>query len=400
LNYLLLIGAAVVTGFIAGKMFERVGVPEVVTLIVLGVLLGESLLGFFSTSFLDLSRPLVDLALAFIGFFIGGELKIDVLRRRGKRVSVILLSEALLTFVLVTSGVYLLTRQLHVSLILGALSTSTAPAATADVLWEYKSEGALTSNIFAIVGLDDAVALTIYAVAGTYAETMFVGEGFSPTSAVIRFIPEIGGALITGGILGLALISLSREFRSKRDSLILAVGFVILCGAIAEYFAFSEILANMVLGLIFTNYCIEEEHEVEHVRDLISPLFILFFILVGARLQIRFLVEIGLIGLTYLAMRILGKTLGASLGARISGSPEVVKKYLGICLFSQAGIAIGLATDISHRLAVYGQEGIRLGIMVVNIITSTTIILNLVGPPLIKLAITRSGEIGRKRLEP
>ncbi len=156
----------------------------------------------------------------------------------------------------------------------------------------------------------------------------------------------------------------------------------------------SLILANMSLGAALANLLPERSQGgFDIVRSFVPPLYILFFVFVGARLQLGLLTGVGMIGLVYVLGRTSGKMIGARLGATVSHAHESVKKYLGLALFSQAGVAVGLALDISHRLGSYGREGLEAGHLILNVIAATTFLVQIIGPPCVKYAIRKAGEI-------
>ncbi len=392
MNIFLVIGVAVFAGIVGGKLAERAGIPELIGVVLIGVVFGESVLGFLQAHILDSLRPIVDLALAFFGFFIGAELKLSELREMGGSIVSILLSEASFTFALVSTGVYLYTRQPHMALLFGALATSTAPAATADVLWEYRAKGKLTTTIMAMVGLDDAVAVLFFSLANYVAIRELTGSAAELAAFAGFFAHEVGVAVILGAAVGLLLTAAVRLLKKTRDIFLVAIGCVIMCSGLAEYLEASEVLSNMIVGLVFSNLCIKAESSLYAVRELTSPLFTLFFVLIGARLNVFLLAELGFIGIIYLGARVAGKTIGASIGAWASKAAEPVRKYIGLCLYSQAGLTIGLSGYLYHELSELGELAARVGLSVLNTIVATSLVLLMFGPLCVKYAIVKSGE--------
>ncbi len=395
----LLLGIAAFVGLLGGKFVEKIGLPEVVGLIVIGLILGESFLNILPQNKLGTFKPITDLALAFFGFFVGAELMLEKLSKFKNNILTILLFETLVTFGLVTSTIYLYSSSFSVAFLLGALAVSTAPAATADVLWEYKAEGSLTTTIFALIGLDDVIAILLFSIASSYAKSTFLNLTFSFFDAFKLFIHETGGAVLLGLLLGGLLVLISREMNRKRDLLVLAVGIVILCSGVSEYFGVSEVLSNLVLGFIFVNNCKKAQKSLEFVREITSPLFVLFFVLTGARLNIKLLPELGVVGLLYLLMRILGKTAGSTVGAKNSTASSEVQQNIGFCLYSQAGVTVGLATLFYQEITKLNPSMAVTALHILNTVIVTTLILLFFGPSATKYAIAKAGEINKRKVQ-
>jgi len=399
MNILLLLGIIVVAGLLFGRLFEKFGIPQVVGYIVAGVLLGESVSHLISAKTLDNLAPLTQLALAFIGFMVGGELKQSVFKKYGKQFFIILFSEGLLAMLVVTTLVIIWTGNVALGILLGALCSATAPAATVDVLWEYHSRGPLTTTILAIVALDDGLALILYGFAFSFANVLMVGGKLNFNIMVLQPLAEIFGSLLLGGLIGLLLDRAVRLVKIVDDKLVLSIGAVLLASGGAVYFDLSLILTNMAVGVVLTNlHPDRNERNFEIVKAFVPPIYIIFFIFVGARLQLGLLPSMGVLGVLYVVGRSGGKWLGAYLGARFSAAPAAVQKYLGFALFSQAGVAIGLALDIYQHFQTFGGAGAALGHAVINIIAATTLLVQIIGPPSVKFAISRAGEIPQREL--
>lgn len=381
-------------GLAGGRLFERFGIPQVVGYIVMGVMLGDSVLHFLTVNTLDDLSPLTSIALAFIGFMVGGELKYSLFKKYGKQFFSILLSEGLLSMLLVSILTILLTKNIALGILLGALSSATAPAATVDVLWEYHSKGPLTSTILAIVALDDGLALFLYGFAFAFANTLVAGGGLSFKIMVVQPLIEIFGSLLLGILISLILDRVLRWIKTRDDQLVINVAAIFLASGIAKYFDLSLILTNMAVGLTLSNlHPDRNESNFEIVKDFAPPIYIIFFLFVGARLQLALLPSMGILGILYVLGRTIGKWAGSFLGATISGAPHAVKKYLGFALFSQAGVAIGLALDIYQHFEKFGPPGEQLGRTVINVIAATTLLVQIIGPLSVKYAISKAGEI-------
>ena len=385
---LLMVGIAVLAGLFTGKGAERIRIPMVVGYIIAGVIFGESGLGLIKASSTGL---LTNIALGFIGFGIGSQLRLSVLKRLGSSIISISLLEAFGAFILVSVGVTLLTGKLYLGLIFGALASATAPAATVDVLEEYQSKGPLTTSLLAVVGIDDGIALLLFGF-GISIATSLLGSGTTILEGLLHPLMDIGGSIVLGATLGFLYSKVVRWMGSRNETLILSVGVVVLaCGA-AEYLKLSLIMTNMIIGIVSCNLLPMKARNIqEAVGGFTPPIYVLFFVLVGARLNIMNLPQMGLIGVVYLLLRAIGKFGGAYIGSVISHAPEVVRKYLGLGLFSQAGVAVGLSLAAAKILDEAGHYD--LSSMVINVIAATTFVVQIIGPPCTKIAIVKAGEV-------
>jgi Kef-type K+ transport system membrane component KefB len=396
-NILATIGLILVVAFLGSKVFQRLGIPQVVGYIVMGMLLGTSFLNVVPLALADELTFIAHIALGLIGFDIGSHLRFRELRRLGRSLLFILLFEAVGTFVIVTLGVYAIVRSWPTALIFGALSSATAPAATVDVLAEYDAKGPLTTSLLAVVGMDDALALLLFSLAAALAESLLIGSGPPSLLSVLELpVIEIGGSVLLGLGLGLVLDLILRRMRQQHDAMAISIGFVLLCVGVSQTLGLSLILTTMILGLVVVNRSPEHGRHIRHTIEQAGPvIYVLFFVLVGARFQIALLPAMGLLGVAYVVLRSFGKYVGAWLGGTVGGAVPVVRNNLGLGLLSQAGVAIGLALDCSSRFGSCGEEGEMLGAMVINVITATTFVVQVFGPMGVKLAIRRAGEIGK-----
>jgi Kef-type K+ transport system membrane component KefB len=397
MHILLTFGLIMTLGLLGGRLFERFGIPQVVGYIVVGVLLGDSVLHFLSLKTIDDLSPITSMALAFIGFMVGGELKYSLFQKYGRQFFSILLSEGLLAMILVSTLIILLTKNIPLGILLGALSSATAPAATVDVLWEYRSKGPLTSTILAIVALDDGLALFLYGFAFSFANALVAGGGLSAKIMLFQPIIEIFGSFFLGIFIAFILDRVLARIKTRDDQLVINVAAILLASGIAEHYDLSLILTNMAIGLTLTNlHPDRNESSFKVIKEFVPPIYIIFFLFVGARLQLGLVPSMGMLGLLYVIGRTIGKWAGSFLGATISGAPASVRKYLGLALFSQAGVAVGLSLDIYQHFGQFGSAGQLLGHTVINVIAATTLLVQIIGPLSVKIAITKAGEIPEK----
>lgn len=400
----LVIGIAIFFGTVGARIFQKLQFPQVVGYIIIGILIGKSGLQLFDEQTAQSLSGFNMFALGIIGFMIGGELKIDIFRQFGKQFVIILLSEGLFSFFVVTTLITTLSyfifhniyAALGLGLMLGAISSATAPAATVDVIWEYKARGILSKSILAIVALDDGLALLIFGFASS-AATALTGTGHESMLKTIGMpLYEIFGAVALGVITAIVLVFALKLINEQDKVLTFTLASVLLIIGLSIALKVESILASMVLGATVANLRPRRSQRTfELLEKFAPPIYVLFFVLVGARLQLRSMpMWIALLGIVYIIGRSSGKILGAWFGAKISKSAPAVQKYLGICLFSQAGVAVGLAILASQKFTQPISETMTLGEAIILVITATTFIVQLVGPPCVKYGLKKAGEIG------
>jgi Kef-type K+ transport system membrane component KefB len=396
-NIITVIGLLIAVAFLGSKAFQKLGIPQVVGFIVIGVILGTSFLNIIPIELVEELGFVSQIALGLIGFDIGSHLRFGELREMGRSILFILLFESVGTFALVAAGIYLLTQSWFTALIFGALASATAPAATVDVLAEYDAKGPLTTSLLAVIGLDDAFSLLLFSLAAAAAETMLLGTG-APSLIQVLELPliEIGGALVLGLAAGLLLDLIMRHMRSHHDAMAVSIGFVFLCVGLSDAVGFSLILTTMVMGITVVNRSPEHGRHIRYTIEQAGPVvYVLFFALVGARFQISLLSTMGTLGVAYVLLRSVGKITGAWVGGTLGRALPAVRQNLGFGLLSQAGVAIGLAMASYERFCECGPEGEELGFTIISVITATTFVVQIFGPIGVKFAITRAGEVGR-----
>jgi len=394
MDILLIIGVALAAGLAGGLFSQKVRFPQVVGYIVIGAIIGRSGLGILNGTLFDQLAPISSFSLGLIGFMIGRELQFSVFKQMGKVIFAILWFEVLGAFLLVAITVWFLTHKVYVALVFGALATATAPAATVDVLWEYRAKGVLTTTIFSIVALDDVLALFVYAFAVSYAKALIAHSSVSFLSLILVPLKEIGGSIALGAACGFAIFWLAQKLNNEKHYLPLMLAVIMLCIGISNELHFSLILTCMILGMTLSNLKVSHtSYAFKVIEDITTPIYILFFVLIGSQLQIAQLPGMGLLGIAYIVARIAGKMLGTRIGGKVAGADIMVQKYLGLALFSQAGVAIGLALAVHHEFSHLGAEGKALGTLVLNVIMASTFVVQIIGPPCVKYAITKAGEI-------
>jgi len=398
LNIILLMGLAIFFGTAGARVFQKFHIPQVVGYVVIGLIIGESGLNLIGRDTVETLSSFNMFALGIIGFMIGGELRRDVFKKYGRQFFVILCSEGIAAFIIVSflSGfvAWHFTGNLHTSiamaLILGAIASATAPAATTNVLWEYKTRGPLTSTVLAIVALDDGLSLLLYGLASSIAAALIGKTNSSIWITILTAVFEIFGSIILGVLAGFLLSFILKRIKEPDKALAFTVSSVLLVIGLSITLKLGSILAAMTLGATITNLAPRKRQSTfELMEKFAPPIYVLFFVLAGAHLILGEVTAWMIIMvLVYLIGRTAGKAFGAWFGAKQSQAPDVVRRYLGLCLLSQAGVAIGLAI-ISSRLFT-GQ----IGHAIIVIVMTTTFVVEVFGPIFVKLGVKKAGEIG------
>ena len=397
---LLLVGGLIILGFAFGQLAQKMFLPSILGSMIFGALCGVSLLNILSADILKTLSFLNEITLGFVAISIGLELNIGSLKSLGRSIIYIIFSESFVAFLFVFAAIYYLTGDMAMSLIFGALAPASAPAGTVAVIQETKARGPLTRALYAVVGFDDGLAIIIFAFASAFARNILTSEisGKVISIGTLVYAPfrEIIVSIIVGVIAGRILASIIRRVKEPADILSVVTAFVLMVCGIASLVHGSLILANMTAGFVVTNF--RRRSEVERVARqmvLITPLlFIMFFALAGAKLELSALSTLGVLGIVYILARASGLIIGARFGAVIGKAEDNIRKYLGLGILSQAGVAIGLALIVSHDFHIIGsQHANEIAATVITTVTATSIVFEIIGPILTKYALGKAGEI-------
>ena len=415
MEYLLAIGLAMFAGLFLSRLASRFNLPDVTSYLVAGLLIGPLGLGALgiphlglpSYEFVEKLGLISDVSLGFIAFSIGNEFRLEELKHIGRQATVVAIFQALSATIFVDVGLLVLhlflgdTLPVYTCIVLGAIATATAPAATVMVINQYKAKGPLTNILLPIVALDDAVGLIVFAVSTGVARALTAGS-INLISVLVNPAIEIVASLVMGAALGWVFSIVEKFFNSRSKRLSLAVAFVFLCTAFSKIelsfgnsveVGFSSLLVCMMCGTVFCNLCDFSEEIMYRTDRWTGPVYVLFFVLSGAELDLRVFASAAVvgIGLVYILMRSAGKITGASVSSRLMGCPKTVCKYLGITLLPQAGVALGMSATVA---ADFGAEGAIMR----NIVLFSVLVYELVGPILTKIALTDAGEITPKTI--
>lgn len=398
-KFVLMLGLIIFAGTLGGWLFQKLKIPQVVGYIVIGVFLGASGFHVIEPRVISALDSVSTIALSFIGFLVGGELKGQTIKKYGKQFVSILLFEAITPAIVVCTLVtvinYAVTkdfaRSVSLGLILGAICSATAPAATTDVLVEYRTRGPLTTTVYGIVAMDDAVALVLYTIASTIVSPIIGGKSLPFGIQLLNIFKDIFGSIALGCLFGFIVEFFSRKLINKESRLLsLTLGALFLCTGFSQIFNLDNILAAMSIGAFAANFSKTKATPLFNtIEKFTPPVYVLFFVLVGAKLNIWIITPfLGIIAIIYVLARTLGKSIGSSLGAWLTKAPKTVQKYLPYCLLSQAGVAIGLS------IAAGNDFPDSMGPQILLIITATTFIVQLIGPIFVKIGVTKAGECG------
>ncbi|RKY39792.1 MAG: hypothetical protein DRP76_03050 [Candidatus Omnitrophota bacterium] len=391
---LIIIGALAFLSQETGRAFGKFRIPSVVGYVILGIILGKSFLNILNPYFVDKLSLINDLALGVIAFIIGGELNLRRLRRLGKSILTIAIFESLGAFLFVILLTYIFTKNIYFSIILGAISSATAPAATVAVINQYRARGPLTTTILGVVGIDDAIALIIYTFASTVCLSSFLHIHSSLLQVSLHSVETILFSILGGALFGIVLGYLLKSLKTKEEIFGFVLAFILLGEGIAMHLHLSELLFVMSMAFVVNNLSLRKTNSaIESLNTLGFPLIATFFALAGTHLDIKLLPLIGGVGMVYFFARILGKTTGAYLGAKIFSAPRVVQKYVGFSLWPQIGVAIALAIMVKKDFGHLGEEGFQLAQLAVNILLFTTIFTEILGPLMTKFSLEKAGEI-------
>ena len=374
------------SGLIFGRAVKLLKLPNVTGYLLAGLILGPYCLKIFTVDLVTSFELISEMALAFIAFSIGAEFKISYLKKLGSTSVVIAIFAALLASVFVTLSLIIIGVEFEIALLLGAIASATAPAATVMVIKQYNAKGPVSEMLLSVVAIDDAVALILFGLSMAVVNSMTNPGEASMTMSVIMPVVEIIGSFVVGVILGILFKIPLKYFRKDSNRLIITTGFVFLASSIASMLGLSPLLLCMSMGAVVVNI-VGSAKSIFSLADRVTPpLYLMFFVVSGAGLDITILPKVGLIGFMYIITRFLGKVLGSYAGAIITKAPETVKKYLGFTLIPQAGVAIGLSLLASQKLPAYAAT-IR------TVVLAATFIYELVGPVLTKIWLKKAGEI-------
>ena len=406
---LLSLSIALFAGLMLSRVAKILKLPAVTAYLVAGILVGPYLLGalgveglgFISMENVKSYSIICDVALGFIAFSIGNEFRLAQLKKIGTQATIIGIFQAVITTVIVDIALIILhfimpgVLSLPAAIVLGAVASATAPAATLMVVRQYKAKGKLTDILLPVVALDDAVGLVLFAISFGIARAMQSGR-VDIISIALEPVLEVLLSLALGAVMGVLFTYSEKFFHSRSKRLAMSVTFVLMTVALSKltftlggvHIAFSPLLVCMMLGTVFCNICDFSEELMDRVDRWTAPIFILFFVLSGAELELSVFASGAyvIVGIVYILARSLGKYTGAYSSARLTKCDDTITKYLGITLLPQAGVALGMAIKAEEAL---GADGA----VVASITLFAVLIYEIVGPSLTKMSLLAAGDI-------
>ena len=380
-QFLLTLGGMLLLGIATDFLGRHTFLPRVSLLVALGVLFGHGVLDLIPTIVQDQFEIIANIALTMIGFLLGGKLTRESLRKSGRRSVWISLSAAFGTATIVAFGLIIFGTPVDIAILLGCIASATAPAATVDIVMESGKKGPFSELLLMIVALDDAWGLILFSIGLAIVSTMHGIDGAG--SPMLVATKDIGGAAIIGLLIGLPAAYLTGRIKPGQPMLAEALGLVFVCGGLAIWLDVSFLIASMVMGATIANLGKHHDYPFHSIEDIEWPFMVIFFVLAGASLEISTLKDIGLIGFIYIIFRVAGKLAGAWLGSRVSGADPVTRRWMGLALLPQAGVAIGMALLAANSFPAYGP-------LFLTVVISATIIFEIVGPALTRFAILRA----------
>lgn len=382
------VGIIILAGMILAKIAGKFKLPDVTGYLIAGIIIGPSVLNLVPRDVGASLAIISEAALGFIAYSIGSEINFKELKKVGRTLIIITLCEALLPVALVSlSMIYIFKQSVSFSIVIGAIAAATAPAATIMIVRQYKAKGPVVDTLLPVVAMDDGVAIIAFGIAFTVAKNLLSSTGqFSLVQALFLPIWEIVLALLIGFIIGLILCYFIPKVKGEDELLSAVIISIFISIGIALFFNVSTLLVCMMIGITVSNLSRNSIRALTIVNRVTPPIFIAFFTLSGIELDLGILRYAGALGIGYVVVRAIGKTLGAYIGARITNSSEMVQKYLGITLLPQAGVAIGLSMIAQSVMP-------ELGSTIRTIILASTVIYELIGPVAAKTALIKAGEI-------
>ena len=388
------VGILLVGSFSLGRLASKVGVPAITGFIVAGMILGPSLTGMVHSDLHDELGAITEVALAVIALVIGSEFSIKKLRRTGKAVVIITFVQMFLSFGAVTLVLWLTgLMPLPAAALLGAVASATAPAATVAIVRDLKARGPFVDHLYGVVALDDAGSVLLFSIVAAFAGASFGGGESNILHSVMHAVREIGGSVLLGAVTGW-LIHISTSGKERTNEVyIVSLGLIFLLTAVATTFGLSALLAGMTAGTVLANMGRGAFRVISSLEQLSPPLYATFFAIAGTELSFSIFStgRVMLMGALFIIARAAGKYYGVWGGAKLAGSNALIRKYLGLAMLPQAGVAIGLALYIQAAPFFAGHE--ELAATMVSIVLMSVFVNELAGPPVSKYAVVRGATL-------
>mgnify|MGYP006295637821 FL=1 len=391
------LGILLLVGFILGRAAGKIRLPEITGFIIAGILMGEAALGIVPPHMTEGLKLVTEVALGLIALTIGGEFSWVKLKRLGRGIAVITIAQILATFLIVTAALYLVSFPLPFALLMGAIASATAPAATVAIVQALRARGLFVDYLYGVVALDDAGAVILFGSVFAFVTAVIGGGGESAFHVALGAIGEVALSVVVGLISGFLIHALARRRSNQNEILITTLGVLFTTTAVAVIFHLSPLLANMTAGAVIINMSPENHRIFRILRPLTPPIYALFFVIAGTELNPEIVTNgtVLFFGGIYVLARAVGKYGGVFVGCAMSRVSSKIRDYLGICMLPQAGVAIGLVLLVEASPLMEGLTGAQMETiqMMVNIVLFSVFVNELVGPPLSRFAIIRGNEM-------
>ncbi len=387
MDVLFKLGIVIFVGLLGGRIANFLKLPNVSGYIVAGLLIGPSFLNLIKSGEASQFDLINEVALAAIAFSIGSEFLLKDLKKTGMDVMIITFAEVIGAYVLVFLTTFVVFKQsLGFSLVIASMSAATAPAGILMVIRELKANGPLVRTILPVVAIDDAIGIMVFGISLSIAKITTGVGSHSIFKIIATPLIEIGGSLLLGAILGFLLSYIAPKSKNRDEQLSITLGFIILANGMANFFNVSALLTCMMMGAMLMNLMRSSHRVFNLVNEFTPTIYLLFFTIAGASLDLSILATVGALGVGYIAARAGGKILGATIGAKIVKADEKIVKNLGISLLTQGGISIGLSIIVARELPQFSDS-------IITVILFSVLVFEIMGPILAKIGITKAGEV-------
>lgn len=381
----------IASGLIFSKILGKFKFPDVTGYLIGGIIIGPSVLGLLTHDIVKSMEILSTVALSFIAFSIGSEMDLKAIKKMGSKIITVTIFEALGAFVIVTMAMLLIFKQsLAFSIAIGSIACATAPAATLMVIRQYSAKGPLVDVLIPVVALDDAVCIIAFGICSFISNALIKGESLNFITMIGKPLLEIILSFLLGGVSGFIYSLLAKYVRNDAENISFTLAMIFVVTWLSIKFNLSGLLTLMVMGVVITNIGHVNKRYQTLVNNITPPIFVCFFVLSGADLDLANLKAVGLIGIGYVIARVFGKYLGAMLSTKMVGLENSVQKNLGLTLIPQAGVALGLSLLAAN--IIHGEHGQQIR----TIVLGATIVYELIGPLVAKFALKRAGCIAKE----
>ena len=380
-QFLLTLGSLFLLGLLTDFLGRKTFLPRVTLLLLFGAIIGPDVLNIIPSVFTDRFEIIADMALLMVAFLLGGKLTVSSLKKTGHKILWISITAAFVTTAIVSLGLILIGIPQQMAIILGCIASATAPASIVDIVLESNSNNKFADILLSIVALDDAWGLILFSVG--IAIVASINGINTDGSSILLAIKEIGGAILLGITIGLPAAKLTGRVKAGQPMLTEALGLVFLCKGIAIWLEVSFLIASMMMGAVITNFARHHEYPFHAIEGVEWPFMLIFFVLAGASLNISAITDIGIMGIAYILLRTTGKILGARIGSELCNASNTTKKWMGLALLPQAGVAIGMALVAANHFPEYRQ-------ILLSTVIATTIFFEIIGPIFTRIALEKA----------